>query len=210
MINSSIWFSLFCFIVMNHHAMAQDEPPHAEQQQNIVTKNTAESASWPIRFDDSELYTLDGYRLLRYRSPTPLHHDQAMTLSTKQLVSLLKQTHPPALLDVQPLIWRDGFFIQKEPRQHIPGSRWTPNVGQGELDDAWAEYFRHHLKLLTKGKQNYPVVIYCTADCWMSWNAIKRAAEWGYSHLYWYREGSDGWQEADLDTVEGKPEKFTP
>lgn len=160
--------------------------------------------------NNSELYTLEGYRLFRYRSPTPQQHKQATTVSTQQLVRLLKQTPEPVLVDVQPLVWMNGFFIQKKPRFHIPASHWTPNVGQGELDDAWANYFRQHLRVITQGRQDYPIVIYCTADCWMSWNAIKRASQWGYSNLYWYRDGSDGWQEADLETVAGKPEKFTP
>jgi PQQ-dependent catabolism-associated CXXCW motif protein len=170
-----------------------------------------QQSPWPSALqDESELYTLEGYRLFRYRSPTPKQHDQATTLSTEQLVTLLQQTPTPVLLDVQPLIWKSGFFIEKKPRLHIPGSRWIPNVGQGEITEAWADYFLQHLQDITQGRQDYPIVIYCTADCWMSWNAVKRAAQWGYSHLYWYRDGSDGWQEADLETAEGKPEKFTP
>jgi PQQ-dependent catabolism-associated CXXCW motif protein len=179
----------------------------AQEQQATHNKPTP----WPSSLEDeSELYTVEGYRLFRYRSPTPEQHDQATTVSTQQLVALLKQTPTPVLLDVQPLIWKSGFFIEKEPRLHIPGSRWIPNVGQGELEEAWAGYFQQHLQDVTQGRQDHPIVIYCTADCWMSWNAVKRAAQWGYSQLYWYRDGSDGWQEADLETAEGTPEKFTP
>ncbi len=156
--------------------------------------------------ESSELFTIDRYRLFRYRSPTPLKHEQGTTLSTEQLQSLLKASPVPALLDVQPLLWRDGFFIQTTPRLHIPGSLWLPNVGQGELDDLWSHYFVDGLKKITHGDKDYPLVIYCTADCWMSWNAIKRAGEWGYTQLYWYRDGSDGWQEAELPTKLGKPE----
>lgn len=165
---------------------------------------------WLQAFEDSsELFSIDGYRLFRYRSPTPPSHDQAETLNTAQLLELQQTTPQPVLLDVQPLIWKNGQFIEKEPRLHIPGSIWTPNVGQGELDPAWEAYFRHHLKRLTDNNPDCPVVIYCTADCWMSWNAVKRAAQWGYTQLYWYRDGSDGWQEADQVLVKGKPEPFT-
>jgi hypothetical protein len=31
---------------------------------------------------------------------------------------------------------------------------------------------------------------YCLADCWMSWNAAKRALSLGYSNVAWYREGN--------------------
>ena len=34
----------------------------------------------------------------------------------------------------------------------------------------------------------------------MSWNAAKRAAtELGYTDVYWYPEGVQGWKEAGLD-----------
>lgn len=195
--------------LLSQQASAQAESTPIEKAQGKQTQTTAAPATWLEGFDNSELFTLEGYRLLRYRSPTPRQHEQAITLSTAELVNLLKQTPPAALLDVQPLVWKDGFFIQKKPRLHIPGSRWVPNVGQGELEESWADYFQQNLQEITQGRLDYPLVIYCTADCWMSWNAIKRAKEWGYSQLYWYRDGSDGWQEADLDTAEGVPAKFS-
>lgn len=159
--------------------------------------------------DDFGLYSLEGYRLLRYRSPTPATHDDAQTVTTAQLQRLMQTTPALVLLDVQPLIWRAGHFIQTEPRQQIAGSVWLPNVGQGELESAWAGYYREQLALITRGQQDTPIVIYCTADCWMSWNAVKRAAEWGYTQLYWYREGSDGWRDAGLATVAGQPVPLT-
>ncbi len=207
----TMWFYGLCTVgLLSYQGSAHAETTPMQKTHTQPTQNTAARASWRGNFDDdSELFTLDGYRLLRYRSPTPTQHEQAITLSTAELVNLLKQNPSVALLDVQPLVWKDGFFIQKEPRLHIPGSHWTPNVGQGELEDSWADYFLRNLQEITQGQQDYPVVIYCTADCWMSWNAIKRAKEWGYSHLYWYRDGSDGWQEADLDTAEGVPARFS-
>jgi PQQ-dependent catabolism-associated CXXCW motif protein len=50
------------------------------------------------------------------------------------------------------------------------------------------------------------VVLYCLADCWMSWNAAKRAQEIGYSNVAWYREGTDGWFAAGLPLEETAPE----
>ena len=39
----------------------------------------------------------------------------------------------------------------------------------------------------------------------MSWNAAKRAVEWGYSSVVWYPLGADGWEEAKLPLEENKP-----
>ena len=165
---------------------------------------------WPgVAEDDFELFSYDGYRLLRYRSPTPLSSDYAQTVNTQQLIDLLQQTPKPALLDVQPIPW-NGVFIEKQPRMHLPGSMWLPNVGQGEPEERWLIYYQKNLNKLLKGNKNDPLVIYCTADCWMSWNAVKRAASWGYSNLYWFRNGTDGWIEHDQPLEQGKPEPFPP
>lgn len=157
--------------------------------------------------DNFELFSIDGYRLVRYRSPTPKSSEHAVTLTTQELLELLQRNDQVLLLDVQPIQW-NRVFIQKEPRLHIPGSIWTPNVGLGELEPAWEEYFRSNLVNITKGNKEHPLVIYCRADCWMSWNALKRASSWGYTNLYWYRNGSDGWIEHDLDTVTAQPVPF--
>jgi PQQ-dependent catabolism-associated CXXCW motif protein len=45
-------------------------------------------------------------------------------------------------------------------------------------------------------------------DCWMSWNAAKRAVEWGYSSVIWYPAGADGWEDAKLPLEEHRP--YTP
>lgn len=158
--------------------------------------------------DQEELFSIDGYRLLRYRSPTPPQAEGGTTISTAGLKALLVSEQPPALLNVQPLRWQQGVFLLNEPFLHIPGSLWIPNVGMGELDDGWERYFRRHLRTATAGNNAYAVVIYCRADCWMSWNAVKRAASWGYTNLYWYRDGVDGWREAELELIEAKPEPY--
>ena len=53
----------------------------------------------------------------------------------------------------------------------------------------------------TAGDKAAPVVIFCKADCWMSWNAAKRAVAQGYTGVNWYPEGVDGWVMAGGDLV---------
>lgn len=159
--------------------------------------------------DDMELFSFEGYRIQRYRSPTPPHSQFAQTLDTQGVI-LLRETNPDVvLLDVQPIPWA-GEFIQKKgkERKNIEGSSWLPNVGLGELEQTWSEYYQKHLERLTDNNKAHPIVLYCTADCWMSWNAIKRAHEWGYAELYWLRNGTDGWLDAGNSVVTAKPEPF--
>ena len=85
------------------------------------------------------------------------------------------------------------------------GSFWLPDVGRGELDAKLEGYFRTNLDRVAKGRRNAAVVFYCLANCWMSWNAAKRAASWGYMRVYWYRDGTDGWEAAKLPLAAASP-----
>ncbi len=96
------------------------------------------------------------------------------------------------------------------PRRDIPGSLWLPDVGRGALPEPLDAYFRAALARATGGDKSAAVVLYCLADCWMSWNATKRAAAYGYTQLYWYRDGTTGWEAAALPMAEATPEVGRP
>lgn len=113
---------------------------------------------------------------------------------------MLPQAPKPANLP-KGTIWRD------KPRESIPGAIWLPNVGYGAIADVTADYFRKGLEAATGGDADAPVLFFCLEDCWMSWNAARRALEWGYSAVYWFPEGTDGWALWDypLERVEPFP-----
>ncbi len=149
------------------------------------------------------LFSPDGYRIDGFRDPVPDSVPGGMALSTPQLQTLLRDQEP-LLIDVLPapvkpkdrpvnLLWL--------PPDHfnIPGSHWLPNVGFGVLSDELDAYFKENLERLTAGDRERKIVIYCLADCWMSWNAARRAAgEYGYSAVHWYADGVTGWEAAGL------------
>ena len=89
-----------------------------------------------------------------------------------------------------------GSLWRLPPRADLPGSAWLPNVGYGELSAEFEGYFRDNLARLTGGDRSRPIAVYCQADCWMSWNAAKRALAYGYDQVIWYPEGTDGWRAA--------------
>ena len=154
------------------------------------------------------MFSWEGYRIARYRSPTPDSAAGGERIDTVSLQALLRQQPGLALIDVQPVRWQDGIFLLSTPRFNLPGSLWLPNVGLGELAPDWSEYFRQGLRQASSGDLHYPLVFYCTADCWMSWNAAKRASEWGYRQVYWYAEGTDGWREAEQRLEQASPNPF--
>jgi PQQ-dependent catabolism-associated CXXCW motif protein len=68
------------------------------------------------------------------------------------------------------------------------------------------DYLRRGLAHASQGNKFAPLVIYCQADCWMSWNAARRALSFGYTNVAWYPEGTDGWERANLPVKEAQPE----
>ena len=151
----------------------------------------------------------DTYRESDYRAPTPLTLKGARVLTTDEAEAMWR-AGGAAFIDVLPqaprpknlpkdVVWRD------KPRSDIPGSLWLPDTGYGELAPVMLDYFRRGLdKALGGGKR--PLVFYCLKDCWMSWNAAKRALALGYTNVAWYPQGSDGWAAAGLPLEKRTPE----
>jgi PQQ-dependent catabolism-associated CXXCW motif protein len=152
-----------------------------------------------------------GYRTSHYRSPTPASVIGGDVISTTALRHLIQFKNPePILINVLPLDAFQGVYTQASSEPQIPSSYWLANVGKGDINTLWMEYFQHHLKVLRGQRPEAPIVFYCKADCWMSWNAVTRAHSLGHHNLYWYAEGIDGWREADFPLVLGRPEPIAP
>jgi PQQ-dependent catabolism-associated CXXCW motif protein len=151
----------------------------------------------------------DSYRQSDYRAPTPASLKGARVLTTEAAEAMWR-AGGAAFIDVLPqpprpaglpgdVVWRD------KPRFDIPGSTWLPDTGYGELAPVMLDYFRRGLdKALSAGPR--PLVFYCLRDCWMSWNAAKRALALGYANVAWYPEGADGWAGAGLPLERRTPE----
>lgn len=157
-----------------------------------------------------EPFEPEGYRADNYRAPVPATLEGARVLTTAETEAIWR-AKSGAFIDVLPrapkpknlpagTVWRDA------PRKNIPGSIWLPDTGYGALAPAMDEYFQRGLAQASRGDKATLLVIYCLADCWMSWNAAKRALAYGYSNIAWYPDGTDGWERAKLPTEEAQPE----
>ncbi|MBA2124631.1 PQQ-dependent catabolism-associated CXXCW motif protein [Hyphomicrobium methylovorum] len=139
------------------------------------------------------------YRTDEYRGPVPqtlkgatvLSDAAAMKLWTaKSAVFIDVYPHPPKPPKLPAgTLWRETTHVS------IDNAIWLPNVGYGVLSSTSDAYFRQHLEALTKGDKSRGLVFFCLRDCWMSWNAAKRALSYGYTNVNWYPDGTDGWQE---------------
>jgi len=152
----------------------------------------------------------DGYRTENYRAPVPATLAGVRVLATGEAEAIWR-SGAGVFIDVLPrppkpqnlpagTVWRD------KPRLNVPGSIWLPDTGYGTLAASTEDYLRDGLARASGGNKAKLLVIYCQADCWMSWNAAKRVSSYGYSNVAWYPEGTDGWQRANLPAADSQPE----
>ena len=151
----------------------------------------------------------EGYRMDDYRAPSPATVAGGVMLDTNAAHQLW-ESGAAVWIDVLPAPRRPenlppSALWMPLPHRDIPGSLWLPDIGRGALSPDIEGYFRDHLATATKLRKDAAVVFYCLADCWMSWNAAKRAASWGYTQIYWYRDGTDGWDAAKLPMQNAEP-----
>jgi len=183
-------------------------PKHLLAGLGLVLVGLAAGAA-PARAQGNEPVS---YKMDDYRSPTPETLEGARAVTTDEAYDVWKAgktifvdvlPRPPKPKDLPAgTVWR------MPKREDIPGSVWLANVGYGRLHrdlDAW---YREQLRTLTGGDIARPVLFYCLIDCWMSWNAAKRALEYGYSSVLWYADGTDGWTLQDYPVEERHPEPY--
>jgi PQQ-dependent catabolism-associated CXXCW motif protein len=152
----------------------------------------------------------EGYRTDEYRAPVPETLTGARVITTAEAEAIWR-AKKGVFIDVLPrppkpsnlpsgTIWRD------RPRFNIPGSMWLPDTGYGKLAQVTEDYLRQGIARASLGNPATLLVVYCQANCWMSWNAAKRILSYGYSHVAWYPDGTDGWERANLPMAESQPE----
>ena len=130
-------------------------------------------------------------------------------VDTAQLVALIDTQHP-LLLDVAekdrkpPSMDKDMIWLPNH--RSIPGAVFLQGGGKGEPDAGYADAFKTRVAALAGGDKAKPIVTFCHPDCWGSWNAAKRLIEDGYTKVYWYPEGTEGWEQANRDTRAVKPD----
>lgn len=139
----------------------------------------------------------DGYRLELYDDEVPLGLDGAIRVTAKE-VKQLQAAENAVVVDVIPEHRKPDYLPKNQiwipvPHRGVPGALWLPDVGYGVLSGVTEGYFKRHIETATAGNLDHPIVFYCRINCWMSWNAAKRALTYGYSKVYWFADGIEDW-----------------
>lgn len=150
------------------------------------------------------------YRTDEYRKPVPATLKGAKVLSAIE-AGALWSAGTAVFIDVYPHAPKPDNLpegtLWREPKHFsIEGAKWLANTGYGNLSEANETYFVSGLEKLSRGDKAKPLIFFCLRNCWMSWNAAKRALTLGYTNVMWFSEGFDAWQETGGAIAEVTPE----
>jgi PQQ-dependent catabolism-associated CXXCW motif protein len=161
-----------------------------------------------VRAESNVVAVPEGYRQPPYKAQTPTLLPGAETLSVAQAQAMHEAG--VVMIDATPLTIgaygaMNGQWVIKEDHETIAGAVWLPNIGRATLQPWLEAWFAERLVQLSGGDKETPLIFFCRPDCWMSWNAGRRALSLGYQKIYWFRPGLPGWKEQGLPTETAVP-----
>lgn len=142
---------------------------------------------------------LTGYRIAHYRAPvgeappgvTKIDDAEAAALADGRKVLLIDVTPAEGgQWDADRHSWR-----LSQPYRTISGAHWFPDAGRWPNAPSVEHWFDEGLDRLAHGRRGKLILVFCRADCWMSWNASWKVLRRGYKNVRWYPNGSDGFRE---------------
>lgn len=149
------------------------------------------------------------YRGEPYRAAVPATLAGARVIDTPHAIALHDEGRA-AFFDVMPRKARpeglpEGTIWNAPAHETISGATWLWDTGYQALAPAEEARLRDALTRAQADDPDRPLVIFCRTDCWMSWNAARRAVEWGFAPVIWFPGGTDGWVAAGRPLVIAEP-----
>lgn len=129
------------------------------------------------------------------RSPTPQQIPGGRVVRTVELGRLLAKEPRPYLIDVA-----------AGSHRTLAGAFWMEGAGTGNLNKDQEKRFLKALASFAAGRKNRTLVFLCEdAQCWLAYNAARRAIAAGYTNVMWYRGGAAAWRAAGLKMAQADP-----
>jgi PQQ-dependent catabolism-associated CXXCW motif protein len=152
----------------------------------------------------------DGYWEGNVDAPTPATLQGGRVIHVGEVEALLRQGKA-VVIDVsntprRPAELAPGAPWLPVPHRTIPDALWLPGVGEGAPTQEVEDSYRGRLQRATAGDVEAPLIVFCHANCWLSWNAAKRAVSYGYRRVLWFPEGIEGWTAAAQQTQVAAPQ----
>ena len=157
------------------------------------------------------LFDAQGYRSASYRAPV----DRDPLPARRITVAAARKLRPGSdalFIDVLAAegARRDpvtGRWALVTAHESIPGALWFPEVGRSSPDPVLWDAMADRVMGFRKSHPSAPIVLFCRADCWMSWNAARQLARSYPPPIFWLAEGIEGWREAGGRLSKAAPEQ---
>ncbi|MDO5659042.1 MAG: PQQ-dependent catabolism-associated CXXCW motif protein [Paracoccus sp. (in: a-proteobacteria)] len=141
----------------------------------------------------------DGFRTEPYNAPVPETLAGARVIDAAQAMAL--RDEGAVFFDLHPritrpeglpagTIWRDRVHLT------IPDALWLDYGGYPALSEAEQTAFAQAMARAGGPDMDRPMVFFCLPDCWLSWNAARRAVGLGYTGVHWFPGGTVEWAAA--------------
>jgi PQQ-dependent catabolism-associated CXXCW motif protein len=161
-----------------------------------ISNSNIENKPYADENKDWKIHPVRNYKSANYHSPTPISHPTAEVITTYELSKMITSGSNLVVVSV------NGG--KNNSSNSIPNSVWLKGFGLGptKFDALDLQRFSQALSEVTHNDKNTPLIFYCfDSHCWLSYNSSLRAAELGYTHIYWYRGGIIAWKSAGLPLV---------
>ena len=149
-----------------------------------------------------------GFRTQHYRAPTPQTVAGGTTVTPEE-AKKIHESGEAVFVDTYEtrVQWMADFkeWAIGEAHESLPGAYWLPGTGIHPLKPVMEKFLKDSLVEITKGDKDQKLVIFCRSDCWLGWNVAKKAISYGYTKVFWMRDGTDGWAQAGFPMVDGVP-----
>jgi len=147
---------------------------------------------------DARFDPVSGYRVSEYRGIVPGPPPGVARIAAGEVARLV-DAHRATLVDVVPaeggVRSPNGTWRLAREERGIPGAAWFPEAGRGRADPAIERWFLAGVARLRARHPERTIVVFCLADCWMSWNAALKLKRAGHVDVRWFAEGADGWRD---------------
>lgn len=166
----------------------------------------------PAPLEDARFDAVTGYRVAEYRGVVPAPPPGVPRIAAAGVARLV-DTRRATLIDVVPaeggVRGSDGLWRLAREERGIAGAAWFPEAGRGRPDPAIERWFLRGVARLHARHPGRTLIVFCLADCWMSWNAALRLRRAGYRDVRWFAEGADGWRDLGRPLVPITPYQGT-
>lgn len=140
-----------------------------------------------------------GYYAGPYNAPVPATLAGATVIDAARAAAL--HDSGAAFFDVYPRVTRpEGLpagTIWRDPvHMTIPRAVWLYDGGYPALTADEQARFAQALSQAGGPDRGRAMVFFCLPDCWLSWNAARRAVSLGYTGVHWFPGGTVEWAAA--------------